>query len=256
MKFNRWFSVAAAALLTVLSVDANAQKIRNYAPEEAPAAAPAPAKAPAAAASTAQPSGEGDGEGGVTVENSYAIQMSGSAGPTTSSKTSKTLDLKPEELYRGVIPGTRDQVDHLATARKRGESSTNRLLWIGFQPRENSTRVFLQFSREAEYQVGTGENGEIVVTLSNTKLSEKNFARFMDTSYFNRNVQRVTAKKSGRNEVQVTITLAKNERPQVNSTESYVYLEFSGEEHKKKEEKSEEASGSSQGDGNYGAMDE
>jgi hypothetical protein len=138
-------------------------------------------------------------------------------------------DMPVEQMYRGVIPGTRDSVSHLEKAAQQGKTGANELLWIGFQAREQSTRVFVQTAREANYSMDTNAEGAVVLTFTNTKLSARNFARFIDTSFFNRNVTRIESKKKG-TDVIVTISLRSSERPQVNTTEKYVYLEFSASE--------------------------
>ncbi len=135
-------------------------------------------------------------------------------------------DMPADQMYRGVIPGTRDSVSHLEKAAQKGKTGANELLWIGFQSREQSTRVFVQTAREANYSMDTNAEGSVVLTFTDTKLSARNFSRFIDTSFFNRNVTRIESKKKGK-DVIVTISVKTAERPQVNTTDKYVYLEFS-----------------------------
>ena len=128
-------------------------------------------------------------------------------------------------MYRGVIPGTRDTVEHFEKTQKQG--GTNQLMWVGFQPRDATTRVFFQTTREANYTMSS-EGNTIIVTFFDTKLAAKNNGRFIDTSFFNRNVTRIESNKKGKN-VEVRISLRESERPQVNATDRFVYFEFAPE---------------------------
>ncbi len=265
MKTSHVIAAGLASFGLLVCSTANAQKIRNYQdtavqqygqPSSTPNAGyvpPGAPKAPPNSGQQAQPQGDGqqgeEGDKGPDLTN-HAIQMS-SGQP----QKRETLSLKPEEMYRGVIPGTRDEVKHLSRARKKGETSTNRVLWIGFQPRDQSTRVFIQTAREANYEVST-EGNDVVLTLSDAKLSARNFSRFIDTTYFKRNVQRIESKRLGRDSVEVRITLLKSERPQVNSTTNYVYLEFSADEVKSEKDKEEQSGEEADGDDSPRALDE
>lgn len=222
-----WSGVASAQTIRSYGTEAE-QQYGNQGQFQYPGAPAQPqtVTAPQQTAQSGQPAQQASGEEGEKKEEytSGVTHLYGGGAPNQP----LPKDLPQEQMYRGVIPGTRDTVTHLEKAAKQGQTGTNELLWIGFQPREQSTRVFVQTAREADYTMGTNEAGAVVLTFSNTKLSARNFSRFIDTSFFERNVTRIESKKQGK-DVVVTISLRKAERPQVNTTDRYVYLEFSAE---------------------------
>lgn len=143
----------------------------------------------------------------------------------------KTLDLALDKLYRGVIPGKRDAVAHLKAERERAEAppAANSLTWLGFQPEETKTRVFLQTAREADYNLSMDEARKtVVLRLAQTEFSDRNFARSVDTRFFGRNVQSVRA-RGVRSEVVVEISLERVERPLITQSGDYLYVDFSHE---------------------------
>ena len=155
-------------------------------------------------------------------EKSKSEESSGNSGGQKSASPSSNV-------YKGVVPGKRDEVDHLKEAQKSGSSpsSTNTLTWLGFQPNDDKTRIFIQTARSADYSVSRVDGGEkIVVTLSNTEVAAENFRRFVDTSYFDRAVQRIEAKTTGRETVEVHITLNQAKSPSVEADKSYLYVDF------------------------------
>jgi len=147
--------------------------------------------------------------------------------PEGSEKPVVQLNLPPEKLYHGVIPGQRDDLPMLDRARKKGSDydEPNTITWIGFQPKDDVTRVFLQTAREAKYSLGHG-NGVLTLTFSDTKIPLRNFSRFIDTSFFDRVVTRIEAKQSDDQTVVVTIQLRESEEPEVAQTDDYVYVDF------------------------------
>lgn len=195
--------------------------------------------APAPQGQAEAPKGEAGAAGEKEAIYSNVTTMYGGPSPNN---TPLPKDLKPEELYRGVIPGTRDSIKQFERAAQKGQTGANELLWIGFQPREKTTRVFIQTAREATYDVSINDAGAVVLTFKDTKLAARNFSRFIDTRYFERNVTRIESKRHGK-DVVITISLKKPERPQINATETYVYVEFSAA--KVNEETTDGASNSS-----------
>lgn len=136
-------------------------------------------------------------------------------------KRGLALNLPQEKLYRGIIPGTRDDMPHLQRARSK---SGNRLTWIGFQPKENGARIFIQTSQNPNFDV-SDDGTTITVILSDTKIPLRNFRRFIDTTYFKRNVTRIESKQVS-SDVVLTITLKEAARPDVDKEGNYVYLDF------------------------------
>ncbi len=226
MRYVRFITfVSTFAVIALASQQAFAQKIRTYgaeaeaaygAPQAAPAAAPAAAQ-PAAAAPAADGEAPPDDTSVITV-----FKPGGSNAPLP-------VDLSPDKMYRGVIPGTRDEVSHLTKARDKASDRSNRnaVTWVGFQANPNATRVFFQTGRESSYDLSEA-GGALKVTFSDTKLSARNFGRFIDTSFFNRNVTRIEVKQVNKTTVVATISLRQFEQPDVDRNGNYLYLDFSG----------------------------
>jgi hypothetical protein len=236
-------SVRAVGVLTVFAVvsfsaDAFAQKIRNYgdqavetygtqegAPDRAVEAAQGQQQAPQVTAPQAQGQQGGQQQGQETQElqPSYVtvFRPGGAQAPLP-------VDLSPDKMYRGIIPGTRDEVSHLTKAQEKGSQSgnVNYVTWVGFQANDDSTRVFFQTAREADYSIGQGEEGAVTVTFNDARLSARNFGRFVDTSFFDRNVTQIRLKQVDKRTVVATISLQQYESPDVDRNGNYLYLDF------------------------------
>lgn len=133
------------------------------------------------------------------------------------------IDLAPDKMYRGIIPGTRDLMPHVERAKR--ASSSNVLTWVGFQPKKDgSARIFLQTASSADYSQSSDAK-KIMITLSNTKIPLRNFSRFIDTRFFNNNVKRIESKQMG-SDVLVTISLKESASPSVEKDGNYLYLNF------------------------------
>lgn len=237
--FNKSLIIPVILVTSLVSTPVFAQKIRDYTGSAESQygtsgglnipGGPAVKSAPPQAAPVVQTEGGEKAEGEGQPTGTSVVQMYG--GAQNANVPASTLNLKPEEMYRGVIPGTRDSVEHLD--KKATSTSSNHLLWVGFQPRDTSTRVFFQTATEANYNAEYVGN-EVVLTFFNTKFAAKNNSRFVDTSFFDRNVTRIESKKKGK-DVEVRITLKEAERPQINTTDRFVYLEFTGPKNAKAE---------------------
>jgi len=238
MRHLRVISFALTLLaVTAFAFPAFAQKIRSYGTEaeqtygtsadtsavDAAQGQTGAAKVTTVDTSATAPAGEA-GEGTNEVEPSYVtvFKPGGAQAPLP-------VDLTPDKMYSGIIPGTRDEVSQFQKARQRGENSSNRnrIIWIGFHAKDDVTRVFIQTARPADYTIGE-ENGAVTVTFDDTQVSAYNFRRFMDTSFFDRNVTRIETQRAGRNTVVAKIMLRSYERPDVDRSGNYVYLDFSG----------------------------
>ncbi|QDG54530.1 AMIN domain-containing protein [Persicimonas caeni] len=267
--------LASTALLTILVVafvsPASAQQIRRYGDNNAGGDTAASSSSSSSggakawypgmpvpqqsngggqqqAADQQQAGQEGGAEGEEQLSTSHRITIfSGKNQGPNSPRT--TLDMAVDQLYRGVIPGTRDEVAHLSRAKKDGasEAKKNQLTWLGFRPTDEHTRVFFQTARKADYHIRRKQNPAVIeITVKNTKISARNFSRFIDTSFFNRNVKRVEAKKVDSSTVEIIIELEKFEQPTVRQDGSYVYLDFPHTAPAKKEE-TEKVAGQNQG---------
>ncbi|RAL23653.1 hypothetical protein DL240_05700 [Lujinxingia litoralis] len=225
--------VALVAMVGV-SIDAEAQTVRRF--DDAGDGSqsqiyipgmpvPQPAAAPAAGdAASSQPGGDAE----ASDEGSYQISLYGTRGRRA--RASELAARPADELYRGVIPGTRDEMAHLADARRAGAQtgSPNQLTWIGFLPEASRTRVFFQSPRPMRYQVqrGAGEQPQVVLTFENAEIPTRNFSRFIDASFFKRAVTRIDARELSGGGVEVTIDLREEVNPQVSTDGEYLYLDF------------------------------
>ncbi|MFW5966348.1 MAG: AMIN domain-containing protein [Persicimonas sp.] len=171
--------------------------------------------------------GEGEGKDEDAPTPSHRVSMYGGSGGGAQgdSELPSTLDMTIDQLYRGVIPGSRDEVAHLKSAHDDG--GPNKLTWLGFRPTDDETRIFFQTAREAQYDLDEDrDEARIELTLDDTQIASRNFQRFIDTSYFERNVERVEAREGNDGEVVITIELDSFEAPQIETEGNYVYLKF------------------------------
>lgn len=241
MRSLRTVGIVTVFVVTCWSANASAQKIRNYgdqavdtygsqegtAPDRAVQSAQGQQQAPQVKTAQGQQQGGqkqgGEQQGGQELEPSYVtvFRPGGSQAPLP-------VDLSPEKMYRGIIPGTRDEVSHLTKAREKGAESghVNYVTWVGFQANDDSTRVFFQTARNADYTVGQGEEGAVTVTFNDARLSASNFGRFIDASFFDRNVTRVELNQVDKKTVVATISLRQSARPDVDRSGNYLYLDF------------------------------
>ncbi len=224
--------------VTLASASADAQRVRTFddqvdtegqqgvAIPGAPAPQPQPAE-PAPAPTGDDAAGGEDGEDEASM-GSYQISIYGQGQRGASGIDAGRLQ-DPMQLYQGIIPGKRDFVSHLESARKQGEASgaPNQITWVGFQPDENRTRIFFQTPRPASYQVREAfAEGQIIVTFENARIAERNFSRFIDTSHFDRVVQRIETQETRGGNVQVTLTVSDNVEPSISTEGDYLYLDF------------------------------
>lgn len=136
------------------------------------------------------------------------------------------LTVPQEEIYKGVIPGKRPELPRLEQERQQMKKH-NLITWIGFVPEETRTRVFIQVSEGADYQMSTSDDGrQIILTFENTKVENFNLTRFVDASHFDREVTRIDAQRK-RNVVTVTITTAAGASPNISRNTDFIYFDFS-----------------------------
>ena len=166
---------------------------------------------------------------------SYEIRMHGASDQQGRQQTQQQTsgsqggNRADEPTYQGIVPGERDEVEHLRDEQESGASASkpNKLTWLGFQPKDDKTRVFIQTARASEYNVSREDDGRrVIVTLENTGISTRNFRRSIDTSFFDRNISRIDARPSRRSKVEVTIELESPASPSVEANENYLYVDF------------------------------
>lgn len=178
------------------------------------------------------------GEEGDESMESYQIRIHKDSESGGDKQKADTADRPEEQMYKGIIPGKRENVDHLKEEREAGKSPSgpNRLTWIGFQPKDDKTRIFVQMARQPDYSVSREEDGKhVVISLQNAKITAGNFRRQIDTRYFDRAVQRIDTKAVGDNTVELHISLATAKSPSVEVKEDYLYVDFGHETSKEDE---------------------
>ena len=224
MKSCRKYSVllAVVAVVVMSSADAEAQRIRTFgdAGDGATSGAAVSTQTPTTSAAAGA-----TGESAEAPMGSYQIRIHGQNARQNGAERERIASMDATELYRGVIPGKRDEVDHISASRN-GERY-NPLTWVGFQAEPDRTRVFFQAPQALQYRVGEDrETGDLLVTFSNARITERNFSRFIDASFFNRSVQRIEAREVRRGTVEVRITRRDGATPNVTVDGQYLYLDF------------------------------
>lgn len=224
---NRLALVAVHVL--ALSLGANeafAQRINSYgAVDAAPKAASAPAASPGAGAA---PAAGAAGQTAAASPESYVVKIYDGGKASAPAQAAPEVDTPKEwpKMYRGIIPGQRDEISHLRDARRSGTAARkpNQLTWVGFVPGDNTTRVFVQGARTPEFNV-VREGNALIVTISNARIPTRNFSRSIDASFFERAVQRIETRQTKR-DVQVRIELREGQDPTISGENGYVYFDF------------------------------
>ena len=180
----------------------------------------APSPAASALVSGSAPQGSADGEpapDGYTNNRLSALQ-DGSSRPAW---------IYGSEIYRGVTPNEVDSLPHIAGSQQRAETGENTLTWVGFQPFDTHTRVFLQTGRTAQYQVQESPDGlTVTVRLRDTRVDFSNFHRWIDASYFGRPVHMIDTARADDGVTEVTIDLSRYAAYTVSSEDGYLFLDF------------------------------
>ena len=188
------------------------QTILTAAPP-APAAAPAPAAtigaaAPGAAEGAPQPFFNDR----VTVGGASAVSEDGAGDG----------DLKPISaalIYQGVIPGRSPGAS--------GTGKTNALNWIGFQPLDLTTRVFVRTDHDAPFEVIAAPDGlSVTVRLKVPAIAHRNLGRTIDTSAFGRDVAAIDTKRGPEGTTDVVISLLSPAQFATEAREGYLYVDF------------------------------
>lgn len=97
------------------------------------------------------------------------------------------------------------EVQRVASA-DAGGNSRRTLALVGFHPSGQVSRVFIRTDAPAPFEIREADDKTIVVALPNTRIGSSNNARFLDTSFFDTPVQRVSPTEVGR-DVHVEIKL-------------------------------------------------
>ncbi len=139
------------------------------------------------------------------------------------SKPRINVDKPQSELYQGVIPGVRDNVKHVEASRQRVDGA--QLLWVGFQPEDTRTRVFIETAGGADYALDQSKPGELTLSFAQTKAVAPNMMRDINATFFQRGVKLIETRKQGK-DIIVRITYEGDLAPAVSRRDSYVYVDF------------------------------
>jgi colicin import membrane protein len=107
------------------------------------------------------------------------------------------------------------------------EGGRRTLALVGFRPEGHTSRVFIRTDSPAQFEIREADGKTIVVALPNTRIGSPNNARFLDTSFFDTPVQRVTPTEVGRDvHVEIKLKTAVSYRARQDGAD--LVLEFQG----------------------------
>ncbi|MFT5993762.1 MAG: hypothetical protein ACI82G_002767 [Bradymonadia bacterium] len=132
------------------------------------------------------------------------------------------------QIYQGITPDHRDTLPHISPYQRLGSDATraNQLSWIGFQPLEEYTRVFVQTGRPSVYRLSSSpDEMTYVIELRDTGFGLTNFARNIDASHFGRAVNTIDAARTGDGNTEVTITLSRSADVELVADGEYLYFD-------------------------------
>lgn len=136
------------------------------------------------------------------------------------------------DIYRGITPTAHDTLPHIERYRNAASQTRrpNQLTWIGFQPFDEFTRVFVQTGRSSAPTIQRSPDGlTLTLRLPNTHISLSNFARSLETARFPTAVQRVHATRGPSGATDVVIELNADVEYQMETFSGgaeYIFLDF------------------------------
>jgi hypothetical protein len=188
------------------------QSILTAAPP-APAAAPAPAPAagaPAAGAAEGAPQ---------PFFNDRVTVGGGSDGSDLGAGDGDLQPIAATLIYQGVIPGRSPGAS--------GTGKTNALNWIGFQPLDLVTRVFVRTDHDAPFEVIAAPDGlSVTVRLKVPAIAHRNLGRTIDTSAFGRDVAAIDTRRGPDGTTDVVISMLSPAQFVTEAREGYLYVDF------------------------------
>ncbi len=108
-----------------------------------------------------------------------------------------------------------------------GDSGKHRMLtFVGFKQDPGATRIYLRTTEPVQYAVSQSDDTTIVVTLENTRISQANNARALDTSFFDTPVATVTPGSGAGQSVRVSIKLKANAPYRTRQEGNELYVDF------------------------------
>jgi len=117
-----------------------------------------------------------------SAQDGAAAPLDAAVFSNTTNQPRVTLDKADDELYKGVIPGKRDEKDHISRSlnkkKKAARRVDNTLTWIGFRAEERRTRIFIQGTSTPSYDVVRDDTGsQITLCLLYTSPSPRDRTR-------------------------------------------------------------------------------
>lgn len=182
--------------------------------------APAPTAAPAVAPTVAPGAPGAPGAEGAPQPFVNDRVLGASVGRSIEEEgDTEVLPIPAAYIYQGVIPGRSPGAS--------GTGKTNALNWIGFQPLERTTRVFVRTDHEAPYEVIAAPDGlSVTVRLKVPAIAHRNLSRTIDTSAFGREVAAIDTKRGPDGTTDVVISLLAPARFLTDAREGYLYIDF------------------------------
>ena len=243
---TRWMmTLGVTGALVLSSTVVTAQDVRTFddqvdADEEMEVAvpgAPAPQQDPPEPQVVEQEADADQEDGEAGPPGFHQVHMQGQTGTPGAAPVpggvlpQELLEREENELYQGVIPGQRDDVDHLRALKEEAGDDPTVITWVGFRPEDDRTRVFFQSPQPVQYQVDEVRDGnQLSVTFERATIPERNFTRFIDASHFDRAVERIEVEELGGGDVEVTLQLNEDLVPATTIDGQYLYLDFPHEE--------------------------
>lgn len=183
------------------------------------AAPPAPAAAPAPPSAAGAPApGAADGAPQAFL-NDRVTAGGGSVGTNDENGEGEMQPISAALIYQGVIPGRSPGAS--------GTGRTNALNWIGFQPLDLTTRVFVRTDHDAPFEVIAAPDGlSVTVRLKVPAIAHRNLGRTIDTSAFERAVAAIDTKRGPEGTTDVVISLLSPAQFVTEAREGYLYVDF------------------------------
>jgi len=183
------------------------------------AAPPAPAAAPAPPSAAGAPApGAADGAPQAFL-NDRVTAGGGSVGTNDVNAEGEMQPISAALIYQGVIPGRSPGAS--------GKGRTNALNWIGFQPLDLTTRVFVRTDHDAPFEVIAAPDGlSVTVRLKVPAIAHRNLGRTIDTSAFERAVAAINTKRGPEGTTDVVISLLSPAQFVTEAREGYLYVDF------------------------------
>lgn len=128
--------------------------------------------------------------------------------------------LSDDQLYNGLIPGTRDEGARLPSLQG------GALTWFGLQlDNPTRTRVAFRLTDGTQSAGHRAADGSYVITIRNTSLQLHRLHRQLDARHFNRRVRSISVVSRG-NDIEVRIVHTGSEAPTMRRADGFLFVDF------------------------------